>query len=126
MKTTSNNLLHSEDTDLAKRRLSTVKERYQPSRDILFKFTVIEILLEDIKDIQRTQAVKDACSCQFQHIYRSRRNTSTLQSLSRLQKIPINFQTKDSQIVHSNTTSNDSTYITCTKKRDTLEQNTWR
>ena len=44
--------------DLAKRRLSTVKERYQRSKDILSRVTQNESFPEDIKYIQRTQAVK--------------------------------------------------------------------
>ena len=44
--------------DLAKRRLSTVKERYQRSKDILFTVAQNESFPEDIKDIQRTKTVK--------------------------------------------------------------------
>ena len=44
--------------DLVKRRLSTVKERYQRSKDILFRVAQNESFPEDIKDIQRTQTVK--------------------------------------------------------------------
>ena len=70
--------------DLAKRRLSTVKERYQRSIDILFRVTQNESFPEDIKDIQRTQAVKAGSKIVNFNPYLDQQGT--LRSLSRLQK----------------------------------------
>ena len=55
-RTASNHLLHLKTLDLAKQRLSTVKERQQRSKDILFRVTQNESVSEDIKYVQRTQA----------------------------------------------------------------------
>ena len=74
--------------DLAKRRLSTVKERYQRSKDILFRVTQNESFPEDIKDIQRTQPVEARSKIVNFNPYFDQQGT--LRSLSRLQKAPIN------------------------------------
>ena len=83
--------------DLAKRRLSTVKERYQRSKDILFRVTQNESFPEDIKDIQWTQAVKARSKIVNFNPYLGQQGT--LRSLSRLQKTPINSRIKNPQIV---------------------------
>ena len=83
--------------DLAKRRLSTVKERYQRSKDILFRVTQSESFPEDIKDIQRTHAVKAPSKVVNFNPYLDQQGT--LRSLSRLQKAPINSRIKNPQIV---------------------------
>ena len=83
--------------DLAKRRLSTVKERYQRSKDILFRVAQNESFPEDIKDIQRTQTVKARSKIVNFNPYLDQEGT--LRSLSRLQKAPINFRIKNPQIV---------------------------
>ena len=79
--------------DLAKRRLSTVKERYQRSKDILFRVAQHESFPEDIKDIQRTQTVKARSKIVNFNSYLDQEGT--LRSLSRLQKAPINFRIKN-------------------------------
>ena len=78
--------------DLAKRRLSTVKERYQRSKDILFRVTQNESFPEDIKDIHRTQAVKARSKIVNFNPYLDQQGL--LRSLSRLQKAPINSRIK--------------------------------
>ena len=83
--------------DLAKRQLSTVKERYQRSKDILFRVAQNESFPEDIKDIQRTQTVKARSKIVNFNPYLDQEGT--LRSLSRLQKAPINFRIKNPQIV---------------------------
>ena len=83
--------------DHATRRLSTVKERYQRSKDILFRITRNESFPEDIKDIQRTQAVEARSKLVNLNPYLHQQGT--LRSLSRLQKAPLNFRTQNPQIV---------------------------
>ena len=91
--------------DLSKRRLSTVKERYQRSKDILFRATQNESFPKDIKDIQRTQAVKARSKIVNFKPYLDQQGT--LRSLSRLQKAPINSNKKPSncgcQTIHHTT-----------------------
>ena len=82
---------------LEKRRLSTVKERYQRSKDILFRGTQNERFPEDIKDIQRTQAVKARSKIVNFNPYLDQQGT--LRSLCRLQKASINSPIKNPQIV---------------------------
>ena len=105
--------------DLAKRRLSTVKERYQRSKDILFRFTQNESFPEDIKDIQRTQAVKARSKIVNFNPYLDQQGT--LRSLSRLQKAPINSRIKTLKLWMPNITSYDSTYSIYTKMKDMLD-----
>ena len=83
--------------DLAKRRLSRVTERYQRSKDNLSRVTQNESFPEDIKDIQRTQAVKARSKVVNFNPYLDQQRT--LRSLSRLQKAPINSRIKNPQIV---------------------------
>ena len=86
-----------ETMELAEGRLSTIKERYQRSKDILFRVTQNESFPEDIMDIQRTQAVKARSKIVNFNPYLDQQGT--LRSLSRLQKPPINFRIKNPQIV---------------------------
>ena len=83
--------------DDATRRLSTVKKRYQRSKDILFSVLQNESFPEDIKVIQRTQTVKARSKLVNFNPYLDQQGT--LRSLSRLQKAPINFRIKNPQIV---------------------------
>ena len=83
--------------DLGTRRLSTVEERYQRSKDILFRITQNESFPEDIKDIQRTQAVETRSKLVNFNPYLDQQGT--LRSLSRLQKAPFSFRIKNPQIV---------------------------
>ena len=85
--------------DLVKRRLSTMEERYQRSKDIIFRVKQNESFPGNIKYIQRTQAVKARSKSVNFNPYADQQGT--LWSLSRLQKAPINFPIKNPQIVDS-------------------------
>ena len=75
--------------NLAKRRLSTVKERYQRSKNNFFRVAQNENFQEDIKNTQRTQARSKIVNF---NPYLDQQGT--LRSLSRLQKAQINFRIK--------------------------------
>ena len=84
---TTSNTFCMKTLDLAERRSSIVKGRYQRRKDMIF--TQNESFSEDIEDIQRTQVVKAGSKLVNFNPYLDKQGT--LRSHGRLQKAPINF-----------------------------------
>ena len=74
-----------------------MKQRYQRSKNIIFRVTQKESFPEDIKYIRRTQAVKARSKVVNFNPYLDQQGT--LRSLSRLPIAPIHFRIKNLQIV---------------------------